>query len=73
MHIMPEQAESWEEVNEDWKKDGKDGIDFPIPYLLLVCGYTIILIIDKILFDTHAIFDEADSHGQSLAVEEARN
>lgn len=30
---------------------------FPLPYFLVFCGYTFILIIDKVLFDTHALFD----------------
>ena len=34
----------------------------PFPFLLLVTGYTIILVIDKVLFDTHAILGH-DEHG----------
>ena len=30
---------------------------FPLPTLLLFAGYTCILIIDKVLFDTHSLFD----------------
>ena len=35
---------------------------FPMPELLVFTGYTIILIIDKVLFDTHALFAN-DEHG----------
>jgi len=36
----------------------------PLPFLLLVSGYTIILVIDKVLFDTHAILGhDDDGHG----------
>ena len=34
----------------------------PFPFLLLVTGYTLILIIDKVLFDTHAILGHDDDH-----------
>lgn len=34
-----------------------------MPFLLLVCGYSFILIIDKVLFDTHAILGhDGDDH-----------
>ena len=38
---------------------------FPLPELMIFSGYTIILIIDKVLFDTHALFDHdhEDGHG----------
>lgn len=29
---------------------------FPLPYFLVFCGYTLILIIDKVMFDTTALF-----------------
>ena len=56
MHITPEMIETWNDMNE-----GKEKI-FPLPELLIFCGYTFILIIDKVLFDTHALF-EHDEHG----------
>lgn len=58
MHITPEMIETWDEMNE-----GKEKI-FPLPELLIFVGYTIILIIDKVLFDTHALF-EHDEHGHA--------
>ena len=36
---------------------------FPFPFLMVAVGYTIILMIDKILFDTHAIFEDGHDHG----------
>jgi len=30
---------------------------FPVPYLLLVIGYTLMLVIDKVLFDSHFIYN----------------
>ena len=41
-----------------------DGPDpFPVPFLLLVTGYTLILVLDKVLFDTHAMFHDEGEHG----------
>ena len=59
MHITPEMIETWNDLNE-----GSDKI-FPLPELLIFCGYTFILIIDKVLFDTHALFD--NDHGDANA------
>ena len=59
MHILPEQIEAWAEYNDD-----KEPL-FPLPELLVFCGYTIILLFDKVLFDTHALFDDHDhEHGE---------
>ena len=52
VHILPEEGEIWGEVNPD--------SPFPLPYFLVFLGYTLILIIDKVLFDTHALFDHED-------------
>jgi hypothetical protein len=34
-----------------------------LPYLLLLAGYTLILVIDKVMFDTHSLFEDHDEHG----------
>lgn len=36
----------------------------PVPTLLMVAGYTLILIIDKVLFDTHSLFADEHGHGE---------
>ena len=53
MHITPEEIEAWNEL------EVKKGVTkvFPLPELLIFVGYTFILLIDKVLFDTHALFD----------------
>ena len=43
MHIMPEQTESYADLYPD--------SEIPLPYLLLLGGYSLILVIDKILFN----------------------
>ena len=40
---------------------------FPLPELLIFVGYTLILIIDKVLFDTHALFDHDHEHHEDPA------
>lgn len=49
MHIMPEQTESWAGYRED--EDIKS--ELPLPFFLLVGGYTLILVIDRVLFESH--------------------
>lgn len=62
MHITPEMIETWNDldINSTELPDGTRVYNekiFPLPELLIFCGYTFILIIDKVLFDTHALFD----------------
>ena len=28
--------------------------DIPLPFMLVFCGYTFILVVDKVMFDSHA-------------------
>ena len=39
---------------------------FPLPYLLLITGYTLMLFIDKVLFNAHATFDHGHDHGHGV-------
>ena len=55
MHVLPEEITAWEEYCDYPKKI------FPLPELLAFAGYVIILLLDKVLFDAHAIFDAADN------------
>ena len=48
LHILPEQSEA--ELDDDFKEQYGD---YPIAFLFTVMGYTIILILDKILIDAH--------------------
>ena len=61
MHIMPEEVGDYNELYEDEIAAGKRV--FPLPYLIFFCGYTFILVIDRVLFDSHAMFDDDDHHG----------
>lgn len=58
IHILPEEVEGWDNIMTE------KGIDdpFPLPYLMVFLGYTLILILEKVLFDKpnfdQAIVDE---------------
>ena len=61
-HIAPEEIEAWNTlpINTHTDSDGDVVMNdkvFPLPELLIFTGYTIILILDKVLFDTHALFE----------------
>ena len=61
IHVLPEEIETWNEISGPGKV-------FPLPELLAFIGYTIILILDKVLFDTHALFEHEDGHGDRAHV-----
>ena len=58
MHIMPEQTENYNDLYEDSK--------FPLPFLFLMVGYVLILVLDKVMFDTHSAFHKEDEHHHSF-------
>ena len=60
IHILPEEADLWVSLNPD-----KENL-FPLPYFLMWAGYTLILFIDKVAFDTAELFQD-DPAAQKLA------
>jgi len=56
IHILPEEAELWDEIVA--KMDPVPENPFPLPYFLMWAGYTLILIVDKVAFDTSDLFKE---------------
>lgn len=36
---------------------------FPLPFVLVFFGYSFILLIDRVMFDSHALFEHGDDHG----------
>jgi zinc transporter ZupT len=67
-HILPEVSSQYSEYNEDdeehhEEEEGAEEEDeghdhdhpFPLPYVLVFVGYTLILLVDKVVFDTHQI------------------
>ena len=58
IHVLPEEIEGWAAYCGNPEKL------FPLPECLAFAGYTLILILDKVMFDTHALFDDHDNeHG----------
>lgn len=49
IHILPEEAEEWTNEHPD-----ADNL-FPLPYFLMFIGYTLILFVDKVAFDSSAL------------------
>ena len=62
LHIMPEAIGDYYEIKEDEGYEREEV--FPLPYLIFFSGYTFILLIDRVMFDSHALFDDDDhEHG----------
>ena len=63
IHITPECKEDWDNLSINTHPSGYDDIDplpnekiFPLPEVMVFVGYTIILVMDKVLFDTQSLF-----------------
>ena len=60
VHIIPDV------VIDYFKWAGDDTVSegiFPLPFILVFTGYTIILIVDRVMFDSHSLFDD---HGHKV-------
>jgi zinc transporter ZupT len=56
VHVLPEAVTNYRTLK------GSDEI-FPLPYFLVFCGYVFILVIDKVMFDSHALLGGHDHGG----------
>ena len=74
LHITPEMIETWNSLPLNQHEENGEMVQnekiFPLPELLIFVGYTIILIFDKVLFETHSLF--ADEHGNHQDPAEAK-
>lgn len=64
-HIMPEAANDYNEYMEhdhDHSLRHGDEEIFPLPFVLVFVGYFLLLLIDKVLFDTHSLMDHGQGH-----------
>ena len=43
---------------------------FPLPFVLVFAGYAFILLVDKVMFDSHSLFDHGHGHGHGHGHEE---
>ena len=59
IHILPEAVDDYGVLETGLGKL----TPFPLPYFLVFCGYTLVLIIDKVMFDSHALLEGPDGHG----------
>ena len=62
IHLLPEVSENYKDwvhppTNKLWHEDEEV---IPLPFILLFAGYSLILFIDKVLFDSHGYFHEHD-------------
>lgn len=80
IHILPDVTKEYEEyLHPDpptvvtYTKSGRPKLthggefELPLPFMLVFCGYTFILLVDKVMFDSHALFgghDHGHGHGE---------
>lgn len=43
--------------------DGDEPFVFPLPFVLVFSGYSFILLIDRVMFDSHSLFEGSHGHG----------
>ena len=86
IHILPDVIKDYEEyLHPDpptvvtYTKSGRPKLthgeesEFPLPFMLVFCGYTFILLVDKVMFDSHALFgghDHGHGHGHGEEAED---
>ena len=57
-HVLPDVSERFfVSVQPD------TGINAPLPFILIFLGYTIVLTVDRVMFDSHALFDDHGDGG----------
>jgi len=75
LHIMPEASEGYteylesnEEEHEEHEEDEEESGghnhsgEFPLPFAMVFLGYALILLVDKVVFDTHSLVGQ-HAHG----------
>ena len=62
MHILPEANEDYAEICHDFLGIPEDKDCYPLPYFLYFAGYVLILLLDKVMFDTHSVMGDHGSH-----------
>jgi zinc transporter 1/2/3 len=66
VHILPDVTGSYQEymeTNNPTEPGEEPPKFFPLPYLLVFCGYSFILMVDKVMFDSHALIHDHDGAG----------
>ena len=74
VHVLPDVTGSYQEYMEEHYPPspenhggGEEPSYFPLPYVLMFVGYGLILMIDKVMFDSHGILkhDHKSSHAHA--------
>jgi zinc transporter ZupT len=69
LHLLPESSEIFEEYfDHPHEQDEKEHKHFPMSFLLALCGYSLILMIEKVIFESHShleVDDEEDLNNES--------
>ena len=60
-HILPEVSDQYIEYYEGLN-EGQEP-KFPLPFMLAFAGYTVVLMVDKVMFDSHSLFEGEHGHG----------
>jgi zinc transporter 1/2/3 len=65
LHLLPESTEIFEEYfdknhQDNPENESEEHRHFPFSFLLCFCGYTFILLLEKVVFDTHSHLDMDD-------------
>lgn len=58
-HILPDVVEEYD----TWKTENEFNSKLPLPYMLCFFGYVFILLIDRVMFDSHTLFGDDHGHG----------
>jgi hypothetical protein len=70
IHLLPEISNDyhdWVHGHEEELRHGDEEAIFPLPFVLLFAGYSLILFIDKVAFDSHGYFHDDHGHGHAHA------
>ena len=57
-HVLPDISEKFFVTIQP-----ETGINAPLPFILIFLGYTLVLTVDRVLFDSHALFDDHGDGG----------
>lgn len=62
IHVLPEENEKYNDYAKAGLPEGEDVKVFPLPFFLAFCGYAFILMVDKVMFDSHALVHGEHGH-----------
>lgn len=64
VHVLPDITHDYEEwIKGQYGEETEMEDCFPLPYFLMFCGYSFILLVDKVMFDSHGLLHAHGEHG----------